>query len=372
MPAQGWHSACLSFIPAHAATAARRRPHRNVMSYPDLLFVSYQDSLDLLSVEDAMRICEDVYRMIARDSIEHSRPPSFKLDIAEDFHNHWHVKGVLLKEIPTTGVRLYNYFDDGKRNTVGALECGRYVFVCDPKAGHGLAIVDEHWTYGIRSAAAATIACKWLGPERARILGLVGVGSMGANTLRCLSRLYRFAEIRCTSRRRETREAFAALWSAELGMPVRPCDSVEEVVRGADIAVGGTTSSDIMTREAWLKPGAVFISLARREFEPEGWARMDKVIIDSWEMNYLIPHFRAMVDSGTFVRDQLHAEIQELVSGAKPGRASADERILLHTTGLVAHDIALAHSLYVKARETGRGIVLPAARPRAAEPQAAE
>jgi hypothetical protein len=36
---------------------------------------------------------------------------------------------------------------------------------------------------------------------------------------------------------------------------------------GADIAVGGTTWSETITREAWLKPGAVFISLARREFE---------------------------------------------------------------------------------------------------------
>jgi ornithine cyclodeaminase len=270
----------------------------------------------------------------------------------------------LLKEIPTTGVRLYNYFDDGKRNTVGALECGRYVFVCDPKTGHGLAIVDEHWTYGIRSAAAATIACKWLGPERPRILGLVGVGSMGANTLRCLSRLYRFDEIRCTSRRRETREAFAALWSAELGMPVRPCDSVEEVVRGADIAVGGTTSSEIMTREHWLKPGSLFISLARRELDPDGWAHMDKVVLDSWEMNMRMPVFASMVETGQFSRDRMHAEIQDLVSGAKPGRTDPQERILLHTTGLVAHDVALAHYLYVKARETGRGVVLPAARAR--------
>ena len=67
------------------------------MSHPDLLFVSYQDSLDLLSVDDAMRICEDVYRMLARDTVAHSRPPSFKLDIAEDFNNHWHAKAALLR-----------------------------------------------------------------------------------------------------------------------------------------------------------------------------------------------------------------------------------------------------------------------------------
>jgi alanine dehydrogenase len=334
------------------------------MSHPDLLFVSYQDSLDLLSVDDAMRICEDVYRMLARDTVAHSRPPSFKLDIAEDFNNHWHVKAALLRDIPTTGVRLYNYFDDGTRNTVGSLECGRYVVLCDPKTGHGLAIVDEHWTYGIRSAAAATIACKWLGPVRPRVLGLVGVGSMGTNTLRCLSRLYRFDEIRCTSRRRQTREAFAARWSAELGIAVRPCDTVEEVVRGADIAVGGTTSSEIMTREQWLKPGSLFISLARSELDPDGWARMDKVVLDSWEMNMRMPVFASMVEKGQFGRDKMHAEIQELVAGRKPGRTDPEERILVHTTGLVAHDIALAHHLYVKARESGRGIPLPAARPR--------
>jgi len=67
------------------------------MDYPDLLFVPYQDTLELLGIDDAMRICEEVYRMHARGSVMHSKPPSFKLDVAEDFYNHWHVKGVLLR-----------------------------------------------------------------------------------------------------------------------------------------------------------------------------------------------------------------------------------------------------------------------------------
>jgi alanine dehydrogenase len=333
------------------------------MTYPDLLFVPYQDTLDLLGVEDAMLVCEEVYRMLERGTVVHSKPPSFKLDVAEGFDNHWHVKAALLKEIPTTGVRMYNYFDNGVRNTVGALECARYVFLSDPHTGQGLAMVDEHWTYGIRSAAASTLACKWLAPARPRVLGLVGIGAMGTNALRCLASLYRFDEIRCTSRRRETREAFAKAWSSELSVPVRACDSVEEVVRGADIAVGGTTSSDVMTREEWLKPGSLFISLARRELDPDGWKRMDKIVIDSWEMNMRMPVFSAMVEKGQISRDHVHAEIQEVVAGSKPGRTHEDERILIHTTGMVAHDIALAHYLFVKAKAAGRGIRFPAARP---------
>jgi ornithine cyclodeaminase len=184
---------------------------------------------------------------------------------------------------------------------------------------------------------------------------------MGLNALRCLLTLYKFEEIRCTSRRPETRAAFAAEWSKQLGIRVLAKDSVEDVVRGADIAVGGTTSGDIVSREPWLKPGCTFISLARRELDPAGWSKMDKVVIDSWEFNMLQREFKRMVESGLFSRDRLHAEIQEMVAGTKSGRERDDERILIHTTGLVSQDVALAHFLYRRALEQGRGVWLPAA-----------
>ncbi len=327
-----------------------------------VLFVPYRDTLRLLSVGDALKICQQVYRMHANGTVVLSRPPSFKLDVADGFHNHWHVKSVFLKEIPATGVRVYNYFDDGVRNTVGGLDCTRYIVLSNPSGGQPLAIVDEHWSYAIRSAAAATIALKWVGPQNPKTLGLVGTGTMGTNTLRCLATMYRFEEIRCTSRRPETRGAFAKKWSDELGVPVIARDSAEDVVRGADIAVGGTTSPEIVSRVEWLKPGCTFISLARRELDPAGWSKMDKVVVDSWEFNMLQREFRNTVESGLFSRDQLHAEIDELVSGKKKGRERDDERILVHTTGLVSQDVALAYFIYQRAVEEGGGIWLPTAK----------
>jgi ornithine cyclodeaminase/alanine dehydrogenase-like protein (mu-crystallin family) len=326
-----------------------------------VLFVPYRETLGLLSVADALKVCEDVYLMHARGSVVLSNPPSFKLDVADGFHNHWHVKSVFLKDIPTTGVRVYNYFDDGVRNTVGGLDNTRYIVLSDPKSGAPLAIVDEHWSYAIRSTAAAVLACKWLGPKNTKVLGLVGIGTMGTNALRCLATMYKFDEIRCTSRRPETRRAFAETWSQALGTTVVAKDTIEEVVRGADIAVGGTTSPEIVSREPWLKPGATFISLARRELDPAGWSKLDKVVIDSWEFNMLQRDFRRTVEAGLFSRDRLYAEIHELVAGAKRGREREDERILIHTTGLVSQDVALAHFLYRHALDKGVGIWLPTA-----------
>jgi len=331
------------------------------MAYEEgVLFVPYADTIDLLTAREALRIAEDVYRMQGEGSVMVSTPPSFKLDVGEPFHNHWHVKCALLKETPITGVRLYNYFDDGDRNTVGQLECGRYIILADPNTGTNKAIVEEHWTYAIRSAAATTLPLKWFGPKAPKVIGLVGVGTMATNALRCLVELYDgIEEIRCTSRRPETREAFAAKWSEKLGIRVVPKDSIEAVVRDADIGIGGTTSDEIMCQESWLKPGATFVSFTRREFEPAGWAKVDKVVVDSWEMNMLMKHFRNSSETGLFTRQMLHGEIHELVRGKVAGRESDTERNLIHTTGLVAHDIAMCHYVYEKALEKGVGIRLP-------------
>ena len=179
--------------------------------------------------------------------------------------------------------------------------------------------------------------------------------------LRCLLTLYRFEEIRCTSRRPETRAAFAEHWSAELGIPVLAVDTPKQVASGADLVVGGTTSSDVICREEWLKPGSTFISLARRELDPAGWARMDKVVIDNWMLNMRQPIFRNAIKQGLFSESQLHAEIADVVTGEKPGRERADERIAILTDGLVSQDIAICHYVYEQAKSAGRGIMLPAA-----------
>ena len=86
-----------------------------------------------------------------------------------------------------------------------------------------------------------------------------------------------------------------------------------------------------------------------------------KAVIDSWDLNMLNKPFREMVDDGHFSREQLHAEIWEIVSGQKSGRENADERILIHTTGLVSQDVAIAHWIYQQAKARGMGTLLPLA-----------
>src|SRR5260370_15692554 len=100
-----------------------------------VLFVPYQDTLGLLGVEDALRVCEEVYAMHARGSVAWASPASFKVDVAEGFHNHWHVKATFLTEVPTTGVRLYNYYDQRVRHTIRDRGCKRHILLSRPPHG---------------------------------------------------------------------------------------------------------------------------------------------------------------------------------------------------------------------------------------------
>ena len=133
----------------------------------------------------------------------------------------------------------------------------------------------------------------------------------------------------------------------------------EEVVRSSDIGIGGTTATDIIAREQWVKPGATYISLSRREMDPAGWAAFDKVVIDDWECNMAGKEFNDMLDAGQFSREQLHGEICDVVTGRVAGRESDDERILIHTIGMVSQDVAICHYVYEKAKQRNLGIVLP-------------
>jgi ornithine cyclodeaminase len=95
--------------------------------------------------------------------------------------------------------------------------------------------------------------------------------------------------------------------------------------------------------------------------DPAGWARFDKVVIDDWDCNMTVREFRDMIDAGQFDRARLHADIGEVVAGLKPGRERDDERILIHTTGMVSHDIGIAWRIYQQALAQGLGIALPTA-----------
>jgi alanine dehydrogenase len=114
----------------------------------------------------------------------------------------------------------------------------------------------------------------------------------------------------------------AAVFAEEHG--VGAAASAEEAVQGADVMVTATTSTTPVLSGEWLSPGTHTSTL---------WARRD------WTGGNSTTRYCAAL------------EPTEVVSGANPGRRSAEEVTLFKSLGLAVEDVATAELVYRKALE---------------------
>lgn len=62
-------------------------------------------------------------------------------------------------------------------------------------------------------------------------------------------------------------------------------------------------------------------------------------------------------------RTDVHAELGEVVAGAKPGRTSPDEITIFDSTGMALQDVVTAAAVYEKAVNKGAGKTIDFAPP---------
>jgi ornithine cyclodeaminase/alanine dehydrogenase-like protein (mu-crystallin family) len=322
-----------------------------------ILFLSDADVRQLLDMRTALEVCEQVFRAMAARQVRWGDPPKLNLH-PQAGPARYFVKACAVDSIPAAGFRLVGYRPDpGGRISGGDT---RHIVLVDPSEPGKLMIMDEHWSYALRTAASAGVAVKHLARPGSRLAGILGVGWMARACVWALKEVVPgLQEIRVTSRRQETRTRFAADAGREFGIRVVPVDSVEETVAGADVVIAATTAHEPILRVAWLEPGSVTYAMGNgKEVDDATYWSADKVLVDDWTHCMTIPDFRELVTRGAFSREKLYAELAEVVAGHKPGRESEAERIFVRSEGLAVQDIAIAHQVYQLARARNLGVWL--------------
>jgi alanine dehydrogenase len=233
----------------------------------------------------------------------------------------------------------------------------------DPRTGVPRAILDATLITEVRTGAMTAVGAKHLARPDARILGHAGARGTAHANVTMLDELFDLEEIRVTSRRAESREAFADQLRTELSTPVRVVDTVQEAFDGADILVEATrlTEPEPLLRTSTVKAGALVVPYGTvSAVELDLLDVMDKVVVDDWReaRSGRFGALRRHVDTGRLSEDSLHAELGQVVTGAKPGREHPEERILLWHRGLSILDVAVAHLLLERAEAAEVGTML--------------
>lgn len=233
----------------------------------------------------------------------------------------------------------------------------------DPTNGVPLAILDATLITEARTGAMTAVGAKYLARSDSRILGHVGARGTAFSNVTMIDELFDLDEIRVTSKRPESREAFADQLRAEISTPVRVVDTADGAFEGADILVEASrlTEPQPLLRTEIVKPGAFVVPYGTvSAVELDLLDVMDKVVVDDWREaeSGRFGALRRHVDTGRLTEASLYAQLGEIVAGITPGREHADERILLWHRGLSILDVAVAEMILTRAQTVDAGTTL--------------
>ncbi|HET7017794.1 MAG TPA: ornithine cyclodeaminase family protein [Streptosporangiaceae bacterium] len=233
----------------------------------------------------------------------------------------------------------------------------------DPGTGVPVAIMDATLITACRTGAMTAVGARYLARPDSRVLGHVGARGTAWWNVVLLDELFDLDEIRVTSRRPESREAFAEQLAAVCRSRVVVTASTDEAFDGADILVEASrlTAPEPLLRTALVKPGAFVVPYGTiSAVQLDLLDVMDKVVVDDWReaqsgrFGALRPH----IDEGRLTEASLYAELGQIVSGQLPGRERADERILLWHRGLAILDIAVGLAILRRAEQQDVGSMI--------------
>ncbi|GAC1328279.1 MAG: ornithine cyclodeaminase family protein [Chloroflexota bacterium] len=260
-----------------------------------------------------------------------------------------------------SGIKVVGDFVDNHRH--GLPSEMALITLYSPDTGAPLAIVDGTMITSARTGAMTALGARYLARDDSRILGHIGARGTAWWNVVMLDDLFHFDEIRVTSRREESRTAFARDLSEYLEKPVRAVATPEEALTGADIMVEASrlTSPSPLLRTAWVTPGTFVVPYGTvSAVELSLVSVMDKIVVDDWGQatSGQFGALRRHVDEGLLNADNLYGELGQIVAGHLSGREDPQERILFWHRGLATTDVAVAHMVWKRAEALDAGSVL--------------
>jgi len=301
----------------------------------DVLLLSRADVASLLDLDDCIAAMERAFAMLGRGELP---PPAIAGVHASG--GAFHIKAAIAGGRFAAKINA-NFFDAVPR-------IKGVVMLADAGDGTPLAIMDSIEITILRTGAATAVAAKTLARRDARTALICGCGLQGRIQAKALARVRPIERFFALDADRERAASFAR----EIGAEV-----VEEVVP-ADVVITCTPSrAPFLERVA---PGTLVAAVGADSEEKSELApallAASKVVTDVTEQCATIGDLHHAIAAGTMTRDDVYAELGEIVAGRKPGRERDDEIIVFDSTGMALQDVAAASIVYDRAVERGVGV----------------
>ncbi|MEM9904028.1 MAG: ornithine cyclodeaminase family protein [Cyanobacteria bacterium P01_D01_bin.44] len=230
------------------------------------------------------------------------------------------------------------------------------------ETGFPICVMEGTLASNMRVAAMGGIAAKRLARPDSEVIGFIGAGEQAKMHLIAMKAVCPgLKQCRVSDYQVTHEEQFVAELSRlypDMEFFSTNTDA-QKAMEGADILVTATSAQAPLLKAVWMKPGAFYSHVGGWEDEYEVALQADKIVCDDWEtVTHRTQTLSRMYKEGLIGANSIHADLHELVSGKKPGRESAAERIYFNAVGLAYIDVAIATAMFNRAKKHHQGTQL--------------
>ncbi|ERH35802.1 ornithine cyclodeaminase [Staphylococcus equorum UMC-CNS-924] len=235
------------------------------------------------------------------------------------------------------------------------------IILNDPETNYPIAVMEASLISSMRTAAVSVIAAQKLAKKGFEALTIIGCGLIGDRQLQSmLEQFDHIKQVYVFDQFEKASANFIEKWAE-----VRPdihfvqATTAKEAVENGEVVITCTVTDKPYIEYDWIQKGTFISNISIMDIKKDVFTQADKVLVDDWsQANREKKTINQLVLEGRFSREALHAELGELLTGAKPGRENDDEIILLNPMGMAIEDISSAYYIYKEAKQQQIGTIL--------------
>ena len=324
------------------------------MQFEGTLLLRRSDIERLLSLRDCIDAVENVFRLLGEGKV-----PAPGILGVRALGGGLHVKAGLLPGDRNYLVAKLNANFPGNNAHFGLPTIQGMIVVFDAENGVPLAILDSIDITIKRTAAASAVAAKYLARKESSVATICGCGQQGRTQLRAVLLVLPLTKVYAFDVNERAAIDFRNELSPELKVDIEFVRDSASAIQKSDVCITCTTANESFVCKEDVRPGTFIAAVgADDEHKQEidsALIASAKVVADSLEQSCSIGDVHHAIAKGLMRKEDVYAELCEIVAGQKTGRVADDEIIVFDSTGVAVEDAVAATAVYERALANGIG-----------------